>query len=140
MSDTVTVEQVEQVDNIQELRAIAKGLDLSGAGSKDALRARIGEHLSAAPADQQEPETAPAVAPVPDAPSGESVPEIVAVSVTVEPAVSHPDDTPEDGARPIRRVGQNKAWWCPFCDHSNHDSLTECGGCRARREDGVVYR
>lgn len=47
--------------------------------------------------------------------------------------IAYVDGTP--GQQEVER-----AWWCPFCDHSNSRDTPTCGGCGAERDGDEATR
>lgn len=45
----------------------------------------------------------------------------------------------EKGSKPIIRQNPH-AWWCPWCDNSNHFNVGVCGKCGAAKEGDEAVR
>lgn len=150
-----TAEQVAAIDNIQELRDLAKSLGLSAGGGKDALRERIlsaPEDPEPADASTEQDQIAPVAAGGGEQVSGNaSYPETEgtealaaelaspeAVGAAVAEALAGTfDPIEQESSKHVAEDGireDDRAWWCPRCDHSSMKGVEKCAGCGYVRE------
>lgn len=101
-------------------------------------KVQAAEQIEKAKAEKEAPRPSPPASPVEDVTATEQA----KAEHDAQPA---PDAAPAS-AEPLKKgdrvdivkINENGDWWCPVCDHSQTEHITECQGCHAQRVGDAV--